>query len=100
MLLAHLVIFGTAAGRHRGVDGVLRATWSRGRRTVVVAVLLGVPAIVASRLGRDVLAAVVGGESPLFAAIHIWIEPYRIMTLPGWRVLVCDARLYRENGFS
>lgn len=30
MLLAHLVIFGTAAGRHWGVDGVLRAAWSRG----------------------------------------------------------------------
>ncbi|MFI6595922.1 TQO small subunit DoxD [Nonomuraea sp. NPDC050536] len=30
MLLAHLVIFGTAAGRYWGVDGVLRAVWSRG----------------------------------------------------------------------
>lgn len=29
MLLAHVALFATAAGRHFGVDGVLRPTWEQ-----------------------------------------------------------------------
>lgn len=34
MILAHLVLLGTAAGRHYGVDGLLRPLWQRSRGPV------------------------------------------------------------------
>lgn len=34
MILAHVVLFGTAAGRHYGVDALLRPAWQRSRGLV------------------------------------------------------------------